>query len=163
MCNNRKLTRDLLLEYDFNIMPPRPRAAGLGAIYNWGNFIPFFERIGELPFPPIQTNIGMIYPWENTALSIFSHQLYKVMIMHGFVGSEEDFYNGFINYVSDREIIFDDYNNFPENGSTQLLYFDLQEKILYYWENEYKPVNALLIENTILNSGTAADEITENG
>lgn len=34
-----------------------------------------------------------------------------------------------------------------------MLYFDLDEKILYYWDNEYKPVNALLIANTILHGG----------
>jgi hypothetical protein len=36
-----------------------------------------------------------------------------------------------------------------------MLYFDLDEKILYYWDNEYIPVNAMLITNTILNGGEA--------
>ena len=36
-----------------------------------------------------------------------------------------------------------------------MLYFDLDGKILYYWDNEYIPVNAMLITNTILNGGDA--------
>ena len=159
MYRERWRTRDLLLEYDKNIMPPRPRAAGLGSAYYWGNFVPSTDTNTILPVSPIQTKLDIIYPWENTALSIFSHELYKVMLIHGFAGTEEEFYNGFLNYVADKEIIFDTFNNFPENGSNQFLYFDLTEKILYYWEDEYKPVNALLIENSILNGGSSTESI----
>ena len=36
------------------------------------------------------------------------------------------------------------------------LYFDLDDKILYYWSGtEYTPVNAMLIAHTILNGGEA--------
>jgi hypothetical protein len=35
--SNRERTRDLLLEYDLRIMPPRPRAAGLAMVYPWLN------------------------------------------------------------------------------------------------------------------------------
>jgi hypothetical protein len=34
-----------------------------------------------------------------------------------------------------------------------MLYFDLNEKILYYWDNAYIPVNAMLIAHTILDGG----------
>jgi len=36
-----------------------------------------------------------------------------------------------------------------------MLYFDLNEKVLYYWNEGYIPVNAMLITNTILNGGEA--------
>jgi len=36
-----------------------------------------------------------------------------------------------------------------------MLYFDLNEKILYYWDGEYIPVNAMLIADTIVNGGDA--------
>ena len=122
--SNRQLTRDLLLEYDKAIMPPRPRAAGL----------------------------GNIYPWENTSLSIFSNQLYKVAIINGFVGTEKEFLDKFVN---DKQIVFEEHANFPQYGSTSKLYFALDEKILYYWEDEYIPVNAMLIANTIIEGGEA--------
>ena len=35
----RKRTCKRLLEYDFNIMSPRPHAAGLGMIYPWENIM----------------------------------------------------------------------------------------------------------------------------
>ena len=135
MCNNRKLTRDLLLEYDVNIMPPRPRAAGL----------------------------GMVYPWENIMLDTLTKQLFIIASSSGYNGTENDFKTQFGSYLQSKQVLFGTIDIFPETGELNKLYFDLEEKILYYWENEYKPVNALLIENTILNGGTAADEITENG
>jgi len=51
--------------------------------------------------------------------------------------------------------MFATYANFPEEGTTSKLYFDLEEKVLYYWDNDYIPVNAMLIANTILNGGEA--------
>ena len=150
----RKRTRDLLLEYDRAIMPPKPRAAGLSNIYSWGS-TPLDNLNGDEPPIPNQKDISIIYPWENTSLSIFSHQLYKVAIVNGFIGTEQDFLNHFINFVSEKEIIFDLFTNFPQYGSSQNLYFDLNEKILYYWNQEYIPVNAMLIANTTINGGEA--------
>lgn len=150
----RKRTRDLLLEYDRAIMPPKPRAAGLSNIYSWGS-TPLDNLNGDEPPMPNQKDISIIYPWENTSLSIFSHQLYKVAIVNGFIGTEQDFLNHFINFVSEKEIIFDLFTNFPQYGSSQNLYFDLNEKILYYWNQEYIPVNAMLIANTTINGGEA--------
>jgi len=36
-----------------------------------------------------------------------------------------------------------------------VLYFDIDNKILYYWDNEYLPANTMLIANTILEGGEA--------
>ena len=150
----RHRTRDLLLEYDRAIMPPKPRAAGLSNIYSWGS-TPLDNLNGEEPPIPGQKDISIIYPWENTSLSIFSNQLYKVAIINGFVGTEKEFLDRFVNYVSDKQIIFETFNNFPQYGSSQNLYFDLDERILYYWNQEYIPVNAMLIANTTLEGGEA--------
>ena len=123
----RHRTRDLLLEYDTNIMPPRPRAGG----------------------------ISVVYPWENTSLNILNHQLYLLAIANGFDGTEEDFKQLFTSYVGPRSIMFANYSEFPETGISSKLYFDLEEKILYYWENQYIPVDAMLIANTVLDGGEA--------
>lgn len=147
-------TRDLLLEYDKAIMPPKPRLAGLSNIYSWGSTT-LDNLNGEKPPIPNQQNIHSIYPWENISLSIFSQQLYKVAIINGFIGTEREFLDRFVNYVSDKQIVFDNFNNFPQFGSTQKLYFDQVEKILYYWNQEYIPVNAMLIANTTIDGGEA--------
>ena len=129
MCNNRKLTRDLLLEYDFNIIPPRPRAAGL----------------------------GMVYPWENIILNTLTKQLYTIANNSGYAGTEEDFKTQFGSYLQSKQTVFGTTEDFPEIGELNKLYFDTEEKILYYWDNGYYPINALLIENSILNAGTSID------
>ena len=123
----RRLTRDLLLEYDKHIMPPKPRAAGL----------------------------GMVYPWENTSISSLIQQLYLIAVQSGFIGTQSEFKMHFGSYLQNKQIIFDDYDNFPETGDSIHLYFDLDEKILYYWDSEYIPVNAMLIANTTINGGEA--------
>jgi len=52
--------------------------------------------------------------------------------------------------------MFDNFSNFPNEGEIDKLYFDLDEKILYYWAGTgYTPVNALLIMDTILKGGEA--------
>lgn len=150
----RVRTRDLLLEYDKAIIPPKPRLAGLANIYSWGS-TPLDNLNGEEPPTPNQKDISIIYPWENISLSIFSNQLYKVAIINGFVGTEREFLDRFVNYVSDKQIVFDNFDNFPQYGSAQKLYFDQIEKILYYWDNEYIPVNAMLIADTTINGGEA--------
>lgn len=123
----RRRTRDLLLEYNVDIMPPHPRAAGL----------------------------SMIYPWENIELSNLIIQLYSFAARSGYEGTIEEFKAVFGSYLQNKQIIFDTFNNFPEIGELNKLYFDTEENILYYWENEYKPINTLLIEGTILDGGTS--------
>lgn len=127
MCRERWRTRDLLLEYNQNIMPPRPRTAGL----------------------------GMVYPWENLALSGLLQQLFVLAANSGYVGTESDFKESFGLYLQNRPIIFSAFIDFPETGEEDKLYFDLDEKILYYWDTKYIPVNAMLIANTTIHGGGA--------
>ena len=153
----RRATRDLLLEYDETIMPPHPRTAGLGYVYGWleSNAAPD-ETAGAMPMPTAAA-MHMVYPWENTNLGILSAQLYTLAVNSGFTGTQEEFntYFGYYLQNNDKEILFDTYNNFPLVGASNMLYFDLNERILYYWDNEYIPVNAMLIANTIINGGEA--------
>lgn len=130
MCKERWRTRDLLLEYDKTVMPPRPRAAGL----------------------------GVVYPWENLNTSILLQQLFHLAANSGFEGTENEFKEQFGSYLQGKQVIYEIYDNFPIIGEYNKLYFDLNDKILYYWDQDYYPVNALLIENTILDSGNAPEE-----
>lgn len=123
----RYRTRDRLIEYDFNLVAPVPHSAGL----------------------PI------IYPWENISLTNLSHQLYTIAKNSGYPHDETTFINTFGAFVNNYQIIYTTFDNFPEQGEQNKLYFDLDEKILYYWDNEYIPVNAMLIANTIINGGEA--------
>jgi len=125
MCKERWRTRDLLLEYDIPTL--KPRTAGL----------------------------SMVYPWENMAISSLGHQLYIVAKQSGFTGNEQFFINNFGAFLENRPIIYANFIDFPEEGEETKLYFDLDEKILYYWDNEYIPVNAMLIANTTINGGEA--------
>lgn len=157
MNSNRRATRDLLLEYDSNIMPPHPRAAGLNYVYNWldSNVAP--DETYGVPPMPTTSEMHMIYPWENTNLGILSSQLYALAANSGYTGTQQQFntYFGYYLEHSDKEILFDIFGNFPQIGSANMLYFDLNNKILYYWDNEYIPANAMLIANTILEGGEA--------
>jgi len=125
--SERARTRDLLLDYNPIIIPPRPHSAGL----------------------------GIIYPWENISLSIFSQQLFKIAKNSGFNGSQKDFEEKFGLFFQNKTIIFSNLIDFPKEGEFNKLYFALDEKILYYWENEYIPINAMLIEDTIIEGGEA--------
>lgn len=128
MCKERRRTRDLLLEYDAAIMPPRPRTAGL----------------------------SMVYPWEDLALATFKQQLYQVLGDNGLNWSEEKLDEILEAIKNNRQILYAHYNNFPARGETEMLYFDLDDKVLYYWENnKYTPINTLLIAETILQGGGA--------
>ena len=150
-------TRDLLLEYDRAIMPPRPRAAGLGSIYTWLDTNQVDQGEADIPPDPTAQHVNTVYPWENTGLIILSNQLYTLAAKSGYTGTSQEFYKYFGSYLerNRQEILFETYNNFPQIGTTNMLYFDLDSKILYYWDNEYIPVNAMLIANTILDGGEA--------
>ena len=156
--SNRERTRDLLLEYDLRIMPPRPRAAGLAMIYPWLNSNK--EDGGWINIPPIPdtAEFQVVYPWESIGLSILGDQIYMLAAKSGYHGTREEFHHYFGSYLENNrwEILFESFANFPEQGETTKLYFDLDEKILYYWAgSEYVPVNAMLIANTIINGGDA--------
>ena len=155
--SNRERTRDLLLEYDIHIMPPRPRTAGLAMVYPWLNSN--VEEQGWINIPPIPDTpeFHVVYPWESIGLSILGDQIYMLAAQSGYSGTREEFHHYFGSYLETnrQEIVFDEFSNFPNVGAQDILYFDLNEKILYYWDNEYIPVNTLLITNTILQGGEA--------
>lgn len=155
--SNRERTRDLLLEYDMRIMPPRPRAAGIAMIYPWLNSNYTDEGWVTLPIPQTE-EFSSVYPWESIGLNILGDQIYLLAAQSGYTGTREQFHRYFGMYLENNawEIFFEEYANFPSTGETDKLYFDLNEKILYYWSGEeYIPVNAMLITNTILNGGDA--------
>ncbi len=124
----RHRTRDRLLDYDAAIMPPHPVSAGL----------------------------AMVYPWENTALSILEKQLFTIAIASGYTGTQNDFNTSFGSYLSTRSIHFAPYDEFPEIGETDTLYFDSNTGTIYYYTDAtYKPASTLPIVNTILYGGGA--------
>ena len=154
--SSRARTRDLLLEYDVHIMPPRPRAAGLAMIYPWlqSNYVDG----GWVTIPIPETDeFASVYPWESIGLNMLGDQIYLLAANSGYHGTREEFHHFFGAYLETNkwEIVFDIFENFPEIGESDKLYFDLNEKILYYWNNEYIPVNAMLITDTILQGGDA--------
>ena len=125
----RKRTRDRLLEYDYNLVPPHPHSAGL----------------------------PMIYPWEsnNDYSHDLAHQLYLIAAGNGYIGDEETFVKLFGIFTNNKQVLFASFSTFPQTGDQNMLYFDIDEKILYSWDNEYIPVNAMLIANTTLEGGGA--------
>ena len=155
--SNRERTRDLLLEYDPRIMPPRPRAAGLAMVYPWLNSNS--ESQGWIVPPiPDTAEFKVVYPWETIGLSILGDQIYMLAAQSGYHGTREEFHHYFGSYLETNswEILFEQYENFPTVGLQTKLYFDLGENILYYWDGtEYTPVNAMLIAHTILEGGEA--------
>lgn len=152
--DTRHRTRDLLLEYDSSIMPLHPRAGGLAMVYPWGNNNDSGDVMPPFPDPSV---IDAIYPWEMQNLAIMGDWLFAFAAKSGYNGTRQEFYKYFGSYLETnrQEIMFDEYNNFPAVGEQDMLYFDLNEKVLYYWNEEYIPVNAMLITNTILNGGEA--------
>lgn len=152
---NRHLTRDLLLEYDSRIMPPRPRAGGLAMVYPWGDVMP--DNSSLMPPFPNPSAIESIYPWEMQNLALMGDWLFQFSKNSGYNGTREEFYKYFGSYLESnrQEIFFETFDKFPQVGTQDMLYFDLDEKVLYYWDGEYIPVNAMLIMNTILNGGEA--------
>lgn len=155
--SNRERTRDLLLEYDVRIMPPRPRAAGLAMIYPWLNSNSEDGGWATLPIPDT-VEFSVVYPWETIGLNILGDQIYLLASNSGYHGTREEFHRYFGSYLENNrwEIMFDQFENFPTVGAADKLYFDLGESILYYWTGtEYNPVNAMLITNTILEGGDA--------
>lgn len=152
----RHRTRDLLLEYDFDRLPARPHTAGL----------------------------NIIYPWEDTNLHIFAKELYQLVLNNGFTGTLEQFLNRFCVEQEYTQVVKGTVNTFPMPGIENNLYLDIETSILYYFKitnapinpelvNKigaimttdedksylYIPVRAMLIEDIILNGGSAAEYI----
>ena len=152
--DTRHRTRDLLLEYEPTIMPLHPRAGGLAVLYPWGNNNDSGSVMPPFPNP---SAISSIYPWEMQNLAIMGDWLFNFAANSGYKGTREEFYKYFGTYleINRQEILFETFDNFPSVGTEDMLYFDLNEKILYYWDGEYIPANAMLIANTILHGGDA--------
>ena len=121
----RYRTRDLLLPYALIEGPPDPQYA----------------------------DVDMIYPWRNVLLNSVINAIYNVAHSSGYEGDLDSFRSNFGSLLEYQPLIYENYQDFPFVGDTQHLYFDLEEKILYYWDNKYIPVNILLIEDTILKGG----------
>ena len=152
--DNRHRTRDLLLEYEPTIMPLHPRAGGLAIVYPWGNNNDSGSVMPPFPNP---SAISAFYPWEMQNLAIMGDWLFAFAANSGYKGTREEFYKYFGTYLETnrQEILFETFDNFPSVGTQDMLYFDLNEKILYYWDGEYIPANAMLIANTIVQGGEA--------
>jgi hypothetical protein len=83
----RKRTRDRLLEYDSNLVPPHPHSAGL----------------------------PMIYPWEsnNDYSHNLAHQLYLIAAGNGYIGDEETFVKLFGIFTNNKQVLFASFSTFP--------------------------------------------------
>ncbi len=125
MSEARRQTRDLLLDYCEYFLPVVPRTAGLSTVY----------------------------PWAEATLTLLANQLYQIAANSGYTGTSEDFYQKFGAYIENKSVYFSVFSDFPEEGETDKLYFDTEEKILYCWNiNEYIPVSATLIADSIIYS-----------
>lgn len=121
----RERTRDLLIEY--NMLPVPSRAQTLN------------------PFPR-----------SNVDTYTFGQQLYELACLSGYTGTKEQFLNNFGLFLNNQRILFDILSNFPIPGQEGYLYYDIETNILYAWKNnEYIPINTMLIADTILNGGEA--------
>lgn len=111
----------------------------------------------EAQNPTTSTNyissIKSVYPWENMQLSFFAGQLYAFAQLNGYKGNVDDFNKQFVSAIKEKTIHYLSKNEFPSEGEKNHLYFDIEEKILYYYDNEYLPVNTTLITNSIINGG----------
>lgn len=105
-----------------------------------------------MPLVPHTAGLRMVYPWEDFNLG---RMLYELAVSSGYDGTYTEFINSFGVFVSGKSIIYALFNEFPEEGDSELLYFATDEKILYYWDNGYYPINAMLIANTTLEGGGA--------
>ena len=151
----RYRTRDRLIDYDFSIVPAAPHSAGL----------------------------SMVYPWENVALDQLAIQIFILAKNHGFDGTEEQFWNRFVN----PSVVVSTLDEFPIPGDENTLYLDRETDVLYYYKNAehiehperiarvggaivgysiigditylYLPVRALLMEDIILDCGDATNNI----
>ena len=154
----RRRTRDRLLDYD---LPP-------------------------IAADPYTSSLPVIYPWSQISTSILQHQIYLIAKNKGFTLDEDAFWTRFLG----GSVIGGTVDTFPVPGDEGCLYLDQETGELYYFkiattpinmdaanlvgaivkEAEtpvigviylYIPVRALLMENTILNCGTAEDYIIQ--
>lgn len=140
-------TRDRLLEYDFSIVPAYPHSGGIA--------VPYPQESERIPISiPYLANVDlpMIYPWENIALSVLSHQLYLIAVDNGYTGTETEFLVRFANGDGDsgdseKEVIIGTLTTFPMPGAIDKLYLDRETGILYYFKATNLPVNEQAAED----------------
>lgn len=96
-------TRDRLLEYDSNIMPPRPQDAGL----------------------------KVVYPWVDTSYTVLQHQIFQIAQNLGYQASEPEFYQLLISDKTD--VVVGTLATFPIPGEADVLYLDEDTGIVYYF------------------------------
>lgn len=121
-------TRDRLLEYDVSIMLPAPHIGGIIAPY----------------------------PWENTTLSMLSHQLYQIATKNGYTGTEQEFLAKFSSNETEKQVIVGTIVTFPIDGNTKCLYLDQETGILYYFkifdeaidESAAERIGAVMVSST---------------
>lgn len=101
----RYSTRDRLLDYDFNIVPPHIHSAGL----------------------------SQVYPWEEMTLTLLSHQLYEIAKLYGFTGTVKEFFTKF--GKNNGSLVKGTLATFPVPGDEDILYLDEQTEILYYFKS----------------------------
>lgn len=153
--HERHRTRDRLLEYDINIMPPRPHSAGL----------------------------SMVYPWENVSLNMLETQILALARKNGFDGTDSEFWNHFVDGKVHISILAEFpmpgiVGDLYLDTETDILYYfkeyagELNEEQIarvdaarvdysqvYDITYLYIPIRSLLIEDTILNCGTSEEVI----
>ncbi len=105
-----------------------------------------------MPPHPRAGGLSIIYPWEEFNLG---PMLYELAKNSGYDDTYTNFINSFGTFMSGKSIVYALFNEFPEEGNSESLYFATDEKILYYWDNGYYPINAMLIANTTLEGGGA--------
>lgn len=146
---SRHATRDRLVEFD----PIINGKKDIKRIYPWLD--QDIVNQDYIILPPVPTTIGfkIIYPWETTGLSMMCDQIYILASRYGYEGEREEFHRLVSSYLQSKglDIIIEDFNNFPEFGQLDNLYYDISQNTLYYWDGEqYTLLDADLITNDIL-------------
>lgn len=137
-------TRDRLIDYDFNIIPPAPHSAGL----------------------------SMIYPWEDISLKQLDKQIFTLAQQHGYDGTIDSFWErfnggGILFGTLDTFPVPGQFNNLYFDVTTKILYYfttagyDIDEETIARVGGAivgksridminllYLPIKALCIEDT---------------
>ena len=171
----RKRTRDRLLDYEFTIVPPHPHSGGIPFIFP-------IETDSSIPIlDAASTVLPIIYPWENVQLDFLEDEIFAIARRNGFEGTKSQLWDVF---SRDGYVVQATLDTFPWPGNPKNLYLDSETGIVYYFKTSstinyenaenagaiirqldtniyylYIPVRALLIENTILDSGDALEYI----
>lgn len=87
----------------------------------------------DLPPRPHTAGLAMVYPWENSSLSILTHQLFLIARNNGYGGEESDFLDRFSNGGTGG-VNVGTIDTFPVPGIEDQLYLDVSTEILYYFK-----------------------------